>query len=64
MRAFLAVFRIALTIPLGSLPWVSRFAIAMGFVDIPSHRKAHRTPTPLLGGAAIFVGAILCVLLI
>ncbi|HRN67306.1 MAG TPA: MraY family glycosyltransferase [Promineifilum sp.] len=64
MRAFLAVFLIALTITLGSLPWVRRLAIAMGFVDIPSHRKAHRTPTPLLGGAAIFVGAILGVLII
>jgi len=64
MRAFLAVFLIALTITLGSLPWVRRAAIALGFVDTPSHRKAHRTPTPLLGGAAIFIGAILGVLII
>jgi UDP-GlcNAc:undecaprenyl-phosphate GlcNAc-1-phosphate transferase len=64
MRAFLAVFLIALTITLGSLPWVRRAAIAMGFVDAPSQRKAHRTPTPLLGGTAIFIGAILGVLII
>ncbi len=64
MRAFLAVFLIALTITLGSLPWVRRAAIAMSFVDTPSQRKAHRTPTPLLGGAAIFAGAILGVLII
>ena len=64
MRAFLAVFLIALTITLGSLPWVRRVAIALGFVDTPSHRKAHRAPTPLLGGAAIFIGAILGVLII
>ena len=64
MRAFLTVFLIALTITLGSLPWVRRAAIALGFVDTPSHRKAHRAPTPLLGGAAIFIGAILGVLII
>ena len=38
-----------MTITLGSLPWVRRAAIALGFVDTPSHRKAHRAPTPLLG---------------
>lgn len=64
MRAFLAVFLIALTLTLGSLPWVRRAAIAMGFVDEPNQRKAHRTPTPLLGGTAIFIGAIIGVLLI
>lgn len=64
MRAFLAVFLIALTVTLVSLPWVRRAAIAMGFVDAPSQRKMHRDPTPLLGGAAIFVGAIIAVLLI
>jgi UDP-GlcNAc:undecaprenyl-phosphate GlcNAc-1-phosphate transferase len=64
MRAFLAVFLIALTITLGSIPWVRRAAVALDFVDTPSQRKAHRTPTPLLGGAAIFIGAIIGVLII
>lgn len=64
MRAFLAVFLIALTITLGSVPWVRRAAINLGLVDTPSQRKAHRTPTPLLGGAAIFIGAIVGVLII
>lgn len=64
MRAFLAVFLIALAITLGSIPWVIRAAIAMGFVDVPEQRKMHRTPTPLLGGAAIFIGAIVGVLVI
>lgn len=64
MRAFLVVFLIAMTVTLAGIPWVRRAAIAMGFVDLPSQRKAHRTPTPLLGGAAIFIGAIIGVLLI
>lgn len=64
MRAFLAVFLIALTITLGSLPWVRRAAIALDIVDTPSNRKAHRTATPLLGGAAIFIGAIVGVLVL
>ncbi len=64
MRAFLAVFLIALAITLGSIPWVIRAAVAMGFVDVPEQRKIHRTPTPLLGGGAIFIGAIFGVLVI
>ena len=64
MRAFLVVFLIAMTVTLAGIPWVRRAAIAMGFVDLPSQRKSHRTPTPLLGGAAIFIGAIIGVLLI
>lgn len=63
MRAFLAVFLIALTLTLGSIPWVRRAALALGLVDVPSQRKAHRTPTLLLGGTAIFFGAIVGVLL-
>lgn len=64
MRAFLVVFLIAMTVTLAGIPWVRRAAIAMGLVDLPSQRKAHRTPTPLLGGTAIFIGAIIGVLLI
>jgi UDP-GlcNAc:undecaprenyl-phosphate GlcNAc-1-phosphate transferase len=64
MRAFLAVFFIALTITLVSMPWVRRVAVALDFVDAPSERKAHRTPIPLLGGAGIFAGAILAVLIL
>ncbi len=64
MFAFLAVFLIALTITLGSLPWVRRAAVGLNIVDTPSQRKTHRTPTPLLGGAAIFAGAIIAVLIL
>lgn len=63
MRAFIAVFFIALTLTLASLPWIRRAAFALGFVDTPDTRKTHRTPMPLLGGMAIFFGAILGVLI-
>jgi UDP-GlcNAc:undecaprenyl-phosphate/decaprenyl-phosphate GlcNAc-1-phosphate transferase len=62
MSAFIAVFLIALTLTLGSLPWVRRTALVLGFVDVPDQRKSHRTPIPLLGGMAILFGAILGVI--
>jgi len=64
MTALLAVFFIALMTTLVSLPWARRAAFALGFVDVPAQRKVHRTPMPLLGGAAIFLGAIVAVLII
>nr|XP_061801971.1 probable undecaprenyl-phosphate N-acetylglucosaminyl 1-phosphate transferase [Nerophis lumbriciformis] len=38
---------------LGSLA-AERLALKVGLVDQPAHRKLHRRPTPLLGGAALF----------
>jgi UDP-GlcNAc:undecaprenyl-phosphate GlcNAc-1-phosphate transferase len=64
MRVFLTVFLVALTVTSLGIPWVRRAAFALKLVDVPSARKAHRTPTPLLGGTAIFAGAIIGVLLI
>jgi UDP-GlcNAc:undecaprenyl-phosphate GlcNAc-1-phosphate transferase len=58
MSAILAAFLIALTITLVSVPWARRTAIAFNFLDVPLRHKAHHAPTPLLGGAAIFTGAI------
>lgn len=63
MRAFIAIFFIALTITSFSIPWVRRIAIEIGFVDAPAQRKLHSTPMPLMGGVAIFGGAIIAVLI-
>ncbi len=38
-------------------------ALKVGFTDKPNHRKQHKTPTPLIGGVAIYL-AILITLLI
>jgi len=64
MLAFIAAFFIALSLTLAGLPWVRRAALALDLVDAPAQRKVHRTPMPLLGGAAIFLGAIAAVLII
>ena len=41
------------------MPFVRQIALAMGFVDAPAKRKLHSTPIPLMGGVAIFGGAVL-----
>jgi UDP-GlcNAc:undecaprenyl-phosphate GlcNAc-1-phosphate transferase len=63
MRTFLAIFLIALSITALSIPWIRRLAIRVGFVDLPAQRKVHHTPIPLMGGVAIFAGAVVAVLL-
>lgn len=62
MQAALVVFVIALTVTAVSIPWVRKIAINFGFVDAPAQRKLHSTPIPLMGGVAIFAGAMAAVL--
>ncbi len=64
MRSLLVVFILALAITGASTPWFRRTALMLGFVDAPGSRKVHRDPTPLLGGIAIFAGAILATLIV
>lgn len=51
MIAFIASF--LLTYP------VKKFAMKVGAVDFPNHRKIHKEVKPRLGGIAIFLGALL-----
>lgn len=44
------------------VPVVRRLALAFGVLDAPAARKVHRTPTPLLGGAAVYGAFALTVL--
>lgn len=37
-------------------PGVRHLAMKMGVVDRPNQRKVHKTPMPLMGGLAIFIG--------
>ena len=62
MRTVIAIFLMALSITALSIPWVRKVAIRTGFVDSPAQRKLHSTPMPLMGGVAIFGGAILAVI--
>ena len=62
MTQYMLIFASALIIVMGSMPLVRRAAIRWGFVDEPSARKVHTRPTPLLGGAAIYLGCIVALL--
>jgi UDP-GlcNAc:undecaprenyl-phosphate GlcNAc-1-phosphate transferase len=63
MFVIIIVFLIALTLTLMGTPWVRRLAYQIGFVDKPEARKNHNKPMPMMGGVAIFGGAIAAVLL-
>lgn len=39
-----------------STPWVKKISHKLGAVDVPNHRKVHKTPVARGGGAAIFLG--------
>lgn len=54
----LLVFALAFGIATITTPALRRVAPRMGYVDVPSGRKAHRQPTPLLGGLAIYAAVV------
>lgn len=64
MRSFILVFMIALAVTVVSTPGIRWLALRTSFVDAPQARKVHKTPMPLMGGVAIFAGAILAILLV
>src|SRR5438105_9784382 len=53
----------AIAIVLFVTPLVRNAATRLGVTDAPSARKVHANPVPLLGGAAIWLGFVLTVLL-
>lgn len=63
MLVIIIIFLIALFLTLMGTPWIRRLAFQIGFVDAPAVRKNHSEPMPLMGGVAIFGGAIVAVLL-
>jgi UDP-GlcNAc:undecaprenyl-phosphate/decaprenyl-phosphate GlcNAc-1-phosphate transferase len=58
MTALIPIFFAALMITLVGTPLVRRVALRLGFVDAPASRKLHQEPMPLMGGVAIFMGAL------
>ncbi|SFI82123.1 UDP-GlcNAc:undecaprenyl-phosphate GlcNAc-1-phosphate transferase [Paenibacillus sp. UNC496MF] len=46
------------------VPILRRLAIRYGFVDRPNARKIHKTPVPLMGGAALYVGIVTTLLIV
>jgi UDP-GlcNAc:undecaprenyl-phosphate GlcNAc-1-phosphate transferase len=62
MTQYLLILVSALVIALGTMPLVRRAAVRWGFIAIPSSRRVHTRPTPLLGGVAIYLGCIAALL--
>jgi UDP-GlcNAc:undecaprenyl-phosphate GlcNAc-1-phosphate transferase len=62
-ETMLLPFVIALATTFVLTPVARRLAAPLGFIDRPGPRKVHLTPTPLMGGAAIYAGTVLATLL-
>ena len=62
--AYLTVFGVALAASLVATPLAKGLAHRFGVLDLPSQRKVHLSPTPLLGGLAVYAGFWLSVLAI
>ena len=64
MTTYVLILLAALVLVIGVTPLAQRVARRVGMVDKPNARKQHTVPTPLLGGAAIFIAVILALLLL
>ncbi len=59
MRDYLLAFAAAMVMAYFITPLVELFALKVGVVDVPSERKVHPEPTPMLGGIAIYLAFLL-----
>ncbi|MEN9249419.1 MAG: MraY family glycosyltransferase [Gloeomargarita sp. GXS_bins_116] len=64
MPYHLLAFLLAAGVVLGVTPWVKRWGLQVGSVDLPNERKIHRQPMVRIGGVAIFVGYVLALLVV
>jgi UDP-GlcNAc:undecaprenyl-phosphate/decaprenyl-phosphate GlcNAc-1-phosphate transferase len=58
VASYLVVLAVAAGVSFLATPLVKRLATRVGAVDVPDDRKVHTTPTPTLGGLAIFAGVL------
>lgn len=63
MMSPVVIFVSALMFALAGTPLARQIAPKLGIVDQPSARKIHIKPIPLMGGIAIYIGAVLALLL-
>lgn len=54
-------FFVSFTAVLALIPFVKKWALKIGFLDLPAGVKDHKNPTPLGGGLAIFIGSVVLV---
>ena len=55
---FLCAFGLATVAVLALTPAVRTLATRLRFLDYPSHKKVHLTPTPLMGGIAVALASL------
>jgi UDP-GlcNAc:undecaprenyl-phosphate GlcNAc-1-phosphate transferase len=58
VRHYLLVFAVAAGVTFLVTPMMRRLSLRLGWIDRPSDRKVHPTPTPTAGGVAIYVGIV------
>lgn len=59
MKSYFLLFTLSLLLALAWTPFVRRWAVKWGAVDLPDEqRRIHDKPTPRLGGLAIFLAAL------
>lgn len=63
LRIFVA-WSIAFGLTYWLTPRMIRLAGALGIIDVPGGRHAHKQPTPLLGGLGVFIGTMVGALLL
>lgn len=56
MEIYVYGFILSLVVTLAATPLVKKFAIYVGAVDKPNHRKVHQRLMPRMGGLAIYAG--------
>lgn len=62
MTIYMLIFLSALLLAVWGTPVVRRVAPRLGFIDQPSARRVHQRPTPRLGGVAMYLAAIVALL--
>lgn len=56
MRPYLVVMAVAAAVTVAAVPPLRRLSHRLGVMAEPGDRSVHATPTPVLGGAALFLG--------
>jgi UDP-GlcNAc:undecaprenyl-phosphate GlcNAc-1-phosphate transferase len=62
MTIYMLIFLTALLLAVWGTPVARWVAPRLGFIDLPSARRVHQRPTPRLGGVAIYLAALVALL--
>jgi UDP-GlcNAc:undecaprenyl-phosphate GlcNAc-1-phosphate transferase len=62
MTIYMLIFLTAMLVAVWGTPVARRVAPRLGFIDLPSARRVHQRPIPRLGGAAMYLAALVALL--